>query len=179
MNLKFVVGALGLAVFLSGPAFAQQKSTGQSLSSGSVAIPASDQMWEYVVVSYGKTLFGAPQKTLAYRTLGLPDGQEGSDLQKSLDILGRFGWELVSVVGAIGGDQQLILKRRFDRVRSNGERAVLAVAGVVDEDVDASLLREDRSTADDIESSSVSSMVSVLPPAVRTASSRSNRRAVA
>ncbi len=77
------------------------------------------------MVSYGKTLFGGPQKTLAYRALGLPDGKEGSELQRSLDILGRFGWEVVSVVGAIGGDQQLILKRRFDRARSNGESAAI------------------------------------------------------
>jgi hypothetical protein len=121
-----MVAVCGLSIVMAGPALAQQKGALPSAGAATGAVPqTSDQAWEYVVVSYGKTLFGTPQKTLAYRTVGLPDGQEGSDLQRSLDILGRFGWELVSVVGAIGGDQQLILKRRFDRVRSNGESAAI------------------------------------------------------
>ncbi len=74
-----------------------------------------DQQWEYIVVSYGKTLFGSPQKTLAYRAVGLQAGQEAPDLENSLDILGRFGWEVVTIVGSIGGDQQVVLKRKYNR----------------------------------------------------------------
>ena len=82
--------------------------------------------WEYIVVSYGKTLFTEPDKTLAYRGLGLPVGQEGTGLQKSLDILGRFGWETVAFVGQIGGDQQVVLKRKFDRSRAADESQAIA-----------------------------------------------------
>lgn len=78
-----------------------------------------DQQWEYVVVSYGKTLFGSPQKTLAYRSIGLVAGQEAPELENSLDILGRFGWEVITIVGSIGGDQQIVLKRRYNRDLSN------------------------------------------------------------
>lgn len=126
MKLAHLAVVYGLAIVMSGPVLAQQKGALPPAGATSGNVPQmSDQAWEYVVVSYGKTLFGAPQKTLAYRALGLPDGKEGSELQRSLDILGRFGWEVVSVVGAIGGDQQLILKRRFDRARSNGESAAI------------------------------------------------------
>lgn len=84
-------------------------------TSGSPSTAGIEQQWEYIVVSYGKTLFGTPQKTLAYRTLGLAEGQEAPDLESSLDILGRFGWEVVTIVGSIGGDQQIVLKRKYNR----------------------------------------------------------------
>ena len=101
-------------IIVACPAFAQQKP---------VSTPVSvDQKWEYIVVSYGKTEFGGPQKTLAYRPIGLPNGQEAQELQSSLDILGRFGWEAVAFVGAIGGDQQIVLKRKYDKNRIVSER---------------------------------------------------------
>jgi hypothetical protein len=78
------------------------------------------------VVSYGKTAFGGPQKTLAYRPIGLPSGQEAQELQSSLDILGRFGWEAVAFVGAIGGDQQIVLKRKYDKNRIVSEREAIS-----------------------------------------------------
>lgn len=87
---------------------------------------SAEQKWEYIVVSYGKTEFGAPQKTLAYRPIGLPNGQEAQDLQNSLDILGRFGWEAVAFVGSIGGDQQIVLKRKYDKSRIVSEREAIA-----------------------------------------------------
>jgi hypothetical protein len=43
---------------------------------------------------------------------------EAVSLQQSMDVLGRFGWELVGVVGSAGGDQQLVIKRVFDAQRS-------------------------------------------------------------
>jgi hypothetical protein len=95
-----------------------------------VAVPAQTQsasravdlQWEYLVVSYGKTIFGTPEKTLAYRSIGLSaTAQEANEVQRSLDVLGRFGWEVVTIVGSIGGDQQIVFKRRFDRARSANE----------------------------------------------------------
>lgn len=81
-----------------------------------------EAQWEYLVVSYGKTLFGSPEKTLAYRAIGLnATAQEATEIQRSLDVLGRFGWEMVTIVGAIGGDQQIVFKRRYDKSRVAGE----------------------------------------------------------
>lgn len=78
------------------------------------------------MVSYGKTVFGSPEKTLAYRAIGLgASAQEANDVQRNLDILGRFGWELTTIVGAIGGDQQIVFKRRFDRARSSSEASAI------------------------------------------------------
>jgi hypothetical protein len=109
-------------------AFAQQKPAPTKIVSTQPASTsdAVDQKWEYIVVSYGKTEFGAPQKTLAYRPVGLPNGQEAQDLQNNLDILGRFGWEAVAFVGAIGGDQQIVLKRKYDKNRIASEREAIA-----------------------------------------------------
>ncbi|MFZ6818243.1 hypothetical protein [Undibacterium sp. Ji22W] len=85
-----------------------------------------EQQWEYIVVSYGKTLFASPQKTLAYRSIGLVSGQEAPDLENSLDILGRFGWEVITIVGSIGGDQQVVLKRKYNRnLVSNEYNAII------------------------------------------------------
>ena len=84
-----------------------------------------DQQWEYIVVSYGKTTFEGPQKTLAYRTLGLSSGSEATDVEANLDIMGRFGWEIVAIIGAIGGDQQIVLKRKYDKARSANEYGMI------------------------------------------------------
>lgn len=86
---------------------------------------SADPQWEYIVVSYGKTLFDSPQKTLAYRTLGLSGGSEAIDFESNLDIMGRFGWELVTVVGTIGGDQQVVLKRKYDKSRAANEYGMI------------------------------------------------------
>ena len=80
-----------------------------------------DTQWEYIVVSFGKTLFDIPEKTLAYKELGIDTGNESISLQTNFDILGRFGWELVSITGAIGGDQQAIFKRKYEKQRSENE----------------------------------------------------------
>jgi hypothetical protein len=94
----------------------------QQSGSGLIVV---DQQWEYIVVSYGKTLFATPQKTLAYRAIGLVAGQEAIDLENSLDILGRFGWEMVTIVGSIGGDQQVVLKRKYNRNLSKNESSAI------------------------------------------------------
>lgn len=85
-----------------------------------------DQQWEYIIASYGKTTFEDPQKTLAYRALGVSGGNEGTVLEANLDIMGRFGWEVVAIVGAIGGDQQIVLKRKYDKLRSANEYGLIS-----------------------------------------------------
>ena len=107
-----------LLVIVVCPVFAQLKPISTPVS--------ADQKWEYIVVTYGKTEFGTPQKTLAYRPIGLANGQEAQDLQNSLDILGRFGWEAIAFVGSIGGDQQIVLKRKYDKNRIVSERESIA-----------------------------------------------------
>lgn len=85
-------------------------------------VATQDTQWEYLIVSYGKTLFGDPEKTLAYRSIGLAaTAQEANEIQRSLDVLGRFGWEVVTIVGTIGGDQQMVMKRRYDKNRVSNE----------------------------------------------------------
>jgi len=85
------------------------------------AIPQKDTQWEYIVVSFGKTVFGIPEKTMAYKAVGIGNGNESTSLQSNLDILGRFGWEVVGFIGQIGGDQQIVLKRKYDKSRSADE----------------------------------------------------------
>ncbi len=90
--------------------------------------------WEYLVVAYDAPSFAAPRtelsaeaanrsKLLRYADLGIPLPQEATDLQHNIDVLGRFGWELVSVVATAEGGPQLIFKRPYDVERSAGEAA--------------------------------------------------------
>ncbi len=114
------IAVLILSVSLSLIAFAQNKS--QSTPVLPSIATNQDIQWEYLVVSYGKTLFGSPEKTLAYRSIGLAvTAQEANEIQQSLDILGRFGWEVITIVGSIGGDQQIVMKRRYDKNRVANE----------------------------------------------------------
>lgn len=71
--------------------------------------------WEYLVVTAKATF------SVSSETLGLLNKQVGNTLlfvqqagilQQSMDELGKQGWELVTVVGTIGGDQEFIFKRR-------------------------------------------------------------------
>lgn len=88
--------------------------------------------WEYLVVSYGTTYFSNPlvdlsemeasrSKVLLFSELGITLPSEATSLQRDIDVLGRFAWELVAVVGTIGGDQQLVFKRPYDEARSAAE----------------------------------------------------------
>lgn len=123
MKSSIVWSALVAAIFLVSSGYVQAQPKAQQVSAPQV----SDQQWEYIVVSYGKTLFESPQKTLAYRTLGLSaaNANEATDLQSALDLMGRFGWEVVTIVGAIGGDQQILLKRKYDKTRSANEYGMI------------------------------------------------------
>jgi hypothetical protein len=121
LNIKLIkIASLALVVSLPLMAAAQTKL--QPVAPGSSVVAPQEIQWEYLVVSYGKTLFGSPEKTLAYRSIGLAaTAQEANEIQQSLDILGRFGWEVITVVGSIGGDQQIVLKRRYEKAKVANE----------------------------------------------------------
>jgi hypothetical protein len=128
INKLTKIAAFVLGLSLSQFAASQNKPQSTTSASASAPAPAptisisQEVQWEYLVVSYGKTLFGGPDKTLAYRSIGLvATAQEASEIQQSLDILGRFGWEVITIVGSIGGDQQIVLKRRYEKNRVANE----------------------------------------------------------
>ena len=80
---------------------------------------AVDQ-WEYMVVSLGTACFDPVSgKITAYKNdnneLWFLGGE--TSFEKALDILGREGWEVVTVVGDAGGTQEFILKRPYDESR--------------------------------------------------------------
>lgn len=87
---------------------------------------AVDQ-WEYMVVSLGTACFDPVfGKITAYKNdnndeLWFLDGE--TSFEKALDILGREGWEVVTVVGDAGGTQEFILKRPYDESRYLADKA--------------------------------------------------------
>jgi|GEM_PF-2375248 len=124
--INFVSDVIQMALLAITLSFSQFVSAQSKTQPPTTPIPSAstygESQWEYLVVSYGKTLFGSPEKTLAYRSIGLAaTAQEANEIQQSLDILGRFGWEIVTVVGAIGGDQQIVMKRRYEKTRVANE----------------------------------------------------------
>jgi len=100
---------------------------------------SSATQWEYLVVSFGKAYFTDPlsseakeaglSKVRAFTEAGMLMADEATDIQSRLDKLGQFGWELVGVVGAIGGDQEFILKRQYDPARSEKETELVQAEG--------------------------------------------------
>lgn len=90
--------------------------------------------WEYLVISFGKTLFtniletgvSGASKAPFYSPLGITPGSEAVETQTQMDTLGKFGWELVDIVGAIGGEQQMVFKRKYDPERSLREADQIA-----------------------------------------------------
>jgi len=90
--------------------------------------------YEYLVVSFGKTPFLGPieskatghSKVLIYSPAGLQLPDESVTTQAQMDTLGKFGWELTAVVGAIGGDQEMVFKRVYDPQRAANEARLIA-----------------------------------------------------
>ncbi|MFC2099430.1 hypothetical protein ACFLSF_01175 [Candidatus Bipolaricaulota bacterium] len=72
------------------------------LLTASFSLPGPGQEWEYLVVSPGKVRF-ADSPEYACRA--------AQSTMAVLDDIGADGWELVTVVGQIGGDQEFIFKR--------------------------------------------------------------------
>lgn len=98
------------------------KTPSTSLKASTTSNPYSGKQWEYMVVSFGKILFSDPSdepelkamglsKLVAYSKVGVVSANEALGTQSKMDMLGKFGWELVGAVGSIGGDQELIFKR--------------------------------------------------------------------
>ena len=96
--------------------------------------------WEYLVVSFGKVYFSDPttdpdakesglSKLLSFSQAGIVIAKESLTTQKPMDTLGKYGWELVSVVGAIGGDQEMLFKRPYDENRSKQEEELIRQEG--------------------------------------------------
>lgn len=92
----------------------------------------NDGEWEYLIVSYGTTSFtnvlGSPDadnvtfsKVQLFSEIGVTLPSEAITLQRNIDVLGMFGWEMVTIVGTIGGDQQIVFKRPYDAERSQQE----------------------------------------------------------
>ena len=109
-----------------------------------------NEQWEYLIVSYGKTSFASVSESVADGSSKLTAFKEFSELlygseaistQEKLDILGRLDWELVSVVGAIGGDQQFVLKRPRNINRADIE---LLVASELKETLEAEKKTKDK-----------------------------------
>ena len=135
----------GLVVTLSGceriSALAGAGTTSAPVQSPEAASTTSEEdQWEYLVVSFGKTEFSeieesiktSQSKLLAFQEFAdLLSGHEGLNLQTRLDILGRFGWELVGGIGSIGGDQQYLLKRERIQNRIELEQAAIHQLGEI------------------------------------------------
>lgn len=83
------------------------------------------QQWEYLILTPG-TIYTAPpdsdntaEADKAKYLEAFPSGRDGyrglpaniGRFTPQLDALGAQGWELVSIVGQIGGDQQYVFKR--------------------------------------------------------------------
>jgi len=64
--------------------------------------PGTGQDWEYLVVSIGKVY---------YSDSPVYDCKYAPDDMRVLNSIGADGWELVEIVGAIGGDQEFVFKR--------------------------------------------------------------------
>lgn len=81
---------------------------------GNSETPGSSQKWEYLIVSVGVGL--RSDFSSAWQDKGGKVGlTEAVDTEKDLDKLGQKGWELVDVVGIIGGDsQEFVFKRPID-----------------------------------------------------------------
>ncbi len=95
-----------------------------------ILLYSQESRWEYLVVSFGKAYFSEPtkdadallkSKAVVYFGAGLNDFSEAIDIQSNIDLLGKKGWELISVVGQIGGDQEFIFKRVVNEKRQKEE----------------------------------------------------------
>lgn len=115
-NYFYLIFVLFLLCFCFTQIYSQQKQ---------ISYQANEMQWEYLVVSFGQTEFSTPEKMLAYKIVGIIDGKESLTLQSKIDILGHFGWELINTVGAISGDQQLIFKRKYDKIRTANEYGLI------------------------------------------------------
>lgn len=114
---SFLVVVL-MGVLLASSAVAAERNPSDKLQRST---DSPRDQFEYLVMTLGKTVFQTVDdgrvrasglaKLLPYADANLIHAKEAIAIQQSLDNLGKFGWELVTVVGVIGGDQQMIFKR--------------------------------------------------------------------
>jgi len=133
-----VLISIGAGIYIYGSSQSANNNKTDSLPN-SIFSKAHPQ-WEYLVISFGKTYFTAPNETpetktsgysklISYSKVGIVSAQEALGTQSQMDTLGKFGWELVGVVGAIGGDQQMLFRRSFDADRSIKEAEMIKAEG--------------------------------------------------
>lgn len=114
----------------AGPAAPRAQATSRGIS----------RQWEYLVVSFGKAYFSDPNrepetktaglsKLVSYSKVGIVSAQEALTVQSQMDTLGRFGWELIGIVGVIGGDQEMVFRRAYDPEQSKTEAALIREEG--------------------------------------------------
>ena len=104
------------------------------------AVAATTPQWEYMVISLGTPSYSSLEsKTMAYwEDLISVDIMSVPEWEEDLDILGQKGWEVVSLLGSIGGDQEILLKRPYDAKRTSQEIQIakdnqkLLVQGLLD-----------------------------------------------
>lgn len=101
----------------------------QAAPAASTPEDAQVQQWEYLVVSAGlKTRFSSvaenPLHAKAVVVSGIAFGGEAISIEQRMDGLGTLGWELVAVVGMIGGDQQFVFKRPYMKSIVEAEAAL-------------------------------------------------------
>ena len=106
-QLILVLVAIGLLATLSW--------VGVSFLSGSRALASaySQQKWEYLVVVVKGSIWADAQVQAGtlVKALGTPFYMESTTAQEALDAVGKQGWELVTVVGILKGDQEFVFKR--------------------------------------------------------------------
>ena len=172
IKLFFLFGIL----FLNTICFYGQTSTANRNTS------IKQPQWEYLVVSFGKVYFADPlsdpdrkssgdSKLVSFSREGIVIASEGISTQRSMDTLGRFGWELVGTVGAIGGDQEMLFKRPFDENRSKQEEELIKKEG---ERIRA-LLLEERAKTVNVSSTTTAELVD-LDEVERLEARNTNRR---
>ena len=101
--------------------------------------------WEYLVFTLGKTYFGSPQKAILYSELIKSISntyQEGNNLEKCLDLLGEYGWELVNIIGNISSDQQIVLKRIKKDFEIEKENIISTIITNQEEEINKSIKSE-------------------------------------
>lgn len=105
-----------------------------------IAGTSDGRQWEYLIVSFGKVYFSDPisdtdvktsglSKLISFSKAGIVIANEAVTTESKLDTLGKFGWELVGIVGAIGGDQELLFKRMYIPERSKQEEQLIKEEG--------------------------------------------------
>jgi hypothetical protein len=131
---------LAKLLFLFGVLFSIAPFARGQVSTGTKNAVSKQPQWEYLVISFGKVYFSDPlsdsdakssgdSKLISFSKEGIVIANEGIPTQKSMDTLGKFGWELVSTVGAIGGDQEMLFKRPYDENRSKQEEELIKKEG--------------------------------------------------